>query len=304
MSRLVPFLTPYLRSGHGGPETALRCESTLASGWPRYSLMTTCTARPCGGLAVKSCFSIEARSSNPAAGVRIGDAGRRREEPEEARAKSLSEAELRRLLLAVEPEWLPLVELLAKTGLRISEASALTWDDLDRGARTLKVRRRRRGDDIDVPKSKYAKREIRLTRRSPVACGRRSPQAHRWRSRVLAGRRASEPHGGVPGRQVGSEAGRGRRPGRAAHAPAHLREHPLLAGLHGGPGATCLGHHSPAFTLSVTCTFSRTTCPDPTYLDDLTADEGVTTGSPRPTETGRDPAEVVSQETVAVARIP
>ncbi|MGH2741604.1 MAG: tyrosine-type recombinase/integrase [Thermoleophilaceae bacterium] len=43
----------------------------------------------------------------------------------------LTREELARLLDEVPPKWRPLVELLAATGLRISEAIALRWSDLE-----------------------------------------------------------------------------------------------------------------------------------------------------------------------------
>src|SRR6266849_1992236 len=108
-------------------------------------------------------FEDEILTSNPAAGLRLGSsAGKPRDEHDEPKATALSEAELRRLLVAVDPEWQLLVELLASTGLRISEALALTWGDLDLGKRRVHVRRRVRGGDTDAPKSKYARRVVPL----------------------------------------------------------------------------------------------------------------------------------------------
>jgi integrase len=78
--------------------------------------------------------------SNPAAGLRIA-----RPEAEEAdgrRVRALSEDELRALLDALPETWQSLVEFLATTGLRISEALALRWSDVDFGRRRVKVERR------------------------------------------------------------------------------------------------------------------------------------------------------------------
>jgi integrase len=50
-----------------------------------------------------------------------------------------------------------------RTGLRIGEAVALTWADIDLGQRSLRVRRRLYRGRLDRPKSKYGRRELRLS---------------------------------------------------------------------------------------------------------------------------------------------
>jgi integrase len=71
--------------------------------------------------------------SNPAAGLRI--AQRVENVSGEPRAKALAENELRALLAEFPDEWRLFFEFLAHTGLRIGEAVALTWADLDFGKR-------------------------------------------------------------------------------------------------------------------------------------------------------------------------
>jgi integrase len=78
--------------------------------------------------------------SNPCAGVRVSQAAPVEEDGE--RAKALTDAELRTLIAETAPEWRLLVEFLAATGLRISEAVALRWQDFDLGRRRVLVRRR------------------------------------------------------------------------------------------------------------------------------------------------------------------
>ena len=77
--------------------------------------------------------------------------------------KALTEDELRALLDEVPDEWRLFFELLAHTGLRIGEAVALTWADVDFGKRRLHVRRRLYRGRLDSPKSRYGRRVVPLT---------------------------------------------------------------------------------------------------------------------------------------------
>jgi integrase len=101
--------------------------------------------------------------SSPAAGVRYRLPQVVDQEPEEERVKALTEDELRRLLAAVAPEWSLLVTLLAQTGLRVSEALPLRWQDVDFGRRLVRVRRSYSRGRIGAPKSKYGRRDVPLT---------------------------------------------------------------------------------------------------------------------------------------------
>jgi integrase len=71
--------------------------------------------------------------SNPISGVRIPAAVN--DDPEDARPKALTRAELRMLLAAIPAERRLLFEFLAHTGMRIGEAVGLTWANLDLGER-------------------------------------------------------------------------------------------------------------------------------------------------------------------------
>jgi integrase len=74
--------------------------------------------------------------SNPAAGLRLPH--QRPGEPSQ-QTKALTEQELRALLDALPPEWRLFFEFLAHTGLRIGEAVALTWADIDLGKQRVGV---------------------------------------------------------------------------------------------------------------------------------------------------------------------
>lgn len=63
-----------------------------------------------------------------------------REKENPGRDRWLSADELAQLYLELPAEWVPLFQLLASTGLRISEALGLTWQDVRFAERTLRVR--------------------------------------------------------------------------------------------------------------------------------------------------------------------
>lgn len=70
--------------------------------------------------------------------------------------KSLTAKELGQLLAATkehEPEWYCFFYLLAFTGLRFGEATALKWDDIDEAAGLIHVRRAQWKGAVDVPKT-------------------------------------------------------------------------------------------------------------------------------------------------------
>lgn len=70
--------------------------------------------------------------------------------------------DLERLLRAVEPQWQPLFRLLAGTGLRISEAYALRWEDVDLRAGVVHVRSgKTRGARRTVPLPAALRAELR-----------------------------------------------------------------------------------------------------------------------------------------------
>jgi integrase len=76
----------------------------------------------------------------------------------------LTRQELARLLEEAPPKWLPLFELLAATGLRISEAIALRWSDLhlEGTAPRLQASRAIVKGVVGAPKSRHGKRPVPL----------------------------------------------------------------------------------------------------------------------------------------------
>jgi integrase len=101
--------------------------------------------------------------SNPCAGVRVN--GRRDDEDAdgEPEAKAMTLAELARVMAELPPAWRLFFELLAKTGLRVSEALGLDWGDVDLDRRVLRVRRQYyRGTEKQL-KTRTGRRDLPLS---------------------------------------------------------------------------------------------------------------------------------------------
>jgi integrase len=98
--------------------------------------------------------------ANPAAGLRLGRTVATAPVKE---THALSEEEVVRVLSELPKRHRLLFELLAQTGLRISEALALTKGDLDFGRRRLSVSRRLAGGELDAPKTPHGVRQVPLS---------------------------------------------------------------------------------------------------------------------------------------------
>jgi integrase len=86
---------------------------------------------------------------------------RNRSEDEEHKARFLTPEELSLLLHTCQehyPAYYPFVSLLAKTGLRLGEACALQWGDLDFNSRFVEVRRNLVDGKLTTPKSGKGRR--------------------------------------------------------------------------------------------------------------------------------------------------
>lgn len=94
--------------------------------------------------------------SNPAAGVRVPSNAKGADD----RPKVLTEREVQALIEHVPAEHQLLVQIVAETGVRISEALAWTWVDFD--GKRLHVRRRLSRGDLGEPKSRFGVRAIPL----------------------------------------------------------------------------------------------------------------------------------------------
>ena len=106
--------------------------------------------------------------SNPCTGVRVNR--RRDDDPDdEEHAKAMTRDELTRVMAALPDEWRLFFELLAKMGLRISEALGLDWQDVEFGARpVLHVRRQCYRGRLKRLKTSNGRRDLPL----PAGLGR------------------------------------------------------------------------------------------------------------------------------------
>lgn len=213
--------------------------------------------------------------TNPAAGVRIAQPTTLDEDDDDAvQIKALTREQLAGLLAEIDPDYAAFVTFVAQTGLRISEAVAVRWSDVDLGRRELYVRRRFRTGRYAPPKSRYGRRSI------PLAPGM---------ARLLWQRQASErPQASalVWPNEVGKplDADNLR---RRVLKPAAERAGIPWAGWHtlrhtcgtllvreGWPVTAVqrfLGHHSAAFTLAVYVSFFPEDMPAADFLDELVA---------------------------------
>jgi integrase len=198
--------------------------------------------------------------TNPTVGVALPARDEQRAidtgtDEDEQEVKALSTAELDAFLLVCPERWRTFFRLLSATGLRVSEAFALRWRDLDLdGSEPLvRVRRAYVKGRYGPPKSKYGKRAV--------------PIDHSLVVELRARRKASEWPGdddlvflasnGEPLRQenvrrralkpAAEEAGVG---WAGFHAFRHTCATRLFAaGRNAVQVQRWLGHHSPAFTL-------------------------------------------------------
>jgi integrase len=202
--------------------------------------------------------------SNPSAGLRLIQP---REDAPERRVKALTQTELKALIEATPEPWRLTVELLAQTGLRISEALALTWGDVDFGRRRIRVERRLRGGKIGPLKSGYARREV------PISVG--MGQAL-WRARGLAsdndpmfsGRGSRALDRGQVYRVVKLAAKEAAVPWAGLHTLRHTcATLAFKAGWNAKQVQMLLGHHSPAFTLATYVHLLPEDLPEPTFID-------------------------------------
>ncbi len=101
--------------------------------------------------------------SNPAAGLRLSHTTIKPHVDEVEKVKALSEDELRALLAEVPEEHLLLVEFIAQTGVRVSEALGLRKGDIDFGRRRVKIRRRLYDGEIAPPKTRHGRRDVPIS---------------------------------------------------------------------------------------------------------------------------------------------
>lgn len=191
---------------------------------------------------------------NPAEGVviprrRAGRAWSRDE------SRYLSRDELGRLLAEIPAKWQPLFELLACTGLRISEAIGLRWCDLELDGSTphLRVRRAIVKGVTGAPKSRHGVRVIPLTLGLAAVLRGHRPADVADDSAVFVGRAGGPADvGSLRRRVLVPAAERAGLTGVGFHALRHTCASILIeSGLSPLRLQRWMGHHSAAFTLEV-----------------------------------------------------
>lgn len=225
--------------------------------------------------------------SNPAAGYRTRFTHPTVEgsEDEVEQVKALSEDELALVLLNIPDEWLLFFELLVQSGLRIGEAVELRWHDLDLGAGTLRVSRRFYRGKVAPPKTRYGRRQLRL---SPLmarslwnlrkatkaqdedlvfaAGGGSRIDTSNLMSRVL---KPAAVEAGL-GTWVKCSGGRRAESWVGFHTFRHTCASMLFrAGWNAAQVQRHLGHHKASFTLDTYIHLLEEDVPEPTFFDEL-----------------------------------
>ncbi len=215
--------------------------------------------------------------SNPAAGIRIfhgvGDLHGVQQ------TKALTGEELRSFLSEIPDEWRLFFAFLAHTGLRIGEAVALTWGDVDFGRKRVQVRRRLYRGRLDAPKSRYGRRAVPLSEGLSQALWRlRGSPADDLPIFTSSSGGYLDPSN-VATRVLKPAAKRAGVPWMGFHTLRHTCATMLFRhGLNAKQVQMWLGHHSPAFTLATYVHLLPDDLPDPAFLD------GLTTTAERPSE--------------------
>jgi integrase len=167
----------------------------------------------------------------------------------------LTREELGRLLDEAPSKWRPLFDLLAATGLRISEAIALRWSDLHLDGLTprLQVSRAIVKGVVGAPKSRHGKRLVPLPPELAATLSALRPTDAPDDAFVFPGRDGgpSDP-GALRRRVLVPAAGRAGLSGIGFHTLRHTCASLLIeSGLNVLRLQRWMGHHSPAFTLEV-----------------------------------------------------
>jgi integrase len=166
----------------------------------------------------------------------------------------LTREQLRRVLAEIPEEWSPFFELLASTGLRVSEAIALRWMDIDlSGPPCLWVRRSIVGGVVGAPKSRFGRRCIPLDAGLAIRLGsRRGAEAGEEDLVFPSGRGTPLNPDNIRYRVLVPAVERAGLSGIGFHAFRHTCASMLIErGLSPLRLQRWMGHHSAAYTLDV-----------------------------------------------------
>ena len=222
--------------------------------------------------------------SNPSAGLRLALA--RQDEPEDGHVKALTEEELGKLLEAIPPEWRLFFDFLAHTGLRIGEAIALRWQDVDLSRRRVHVRRRFYRGGFDSPKSRYGRRDVPLSQRLAHELELRFMFEENVENLVFPSSAGTVlDASNLMSRVLKPAARKAGVPWASFHTFRHTCATRLFRrGVNAVQVQMWLGHHSPAFTQAVYVHLLASDLPDGDVLDDV----GGNTPGAGPAEKSRD----------------
>ncbi|MCW2926015.1 MAG: Site-specific recombinase XerD [Thermoleophilia bacterium] len=220
--------------------------------------------------------------SSPAAGVRLANANARG--PVERSA--LTDLELTRLLAEIDAEHFLLVLLLSQTGLRIGEAVALQWQDVDLLACRIHVRRRYYKGGVDAPKSRFGIRSIPLSRAmSERLASLREGSDFAAPTDHLFCTKLGTPHlpRNILMRSFKPAAVRAGIPHAGFHTLRHTYASRLFRlGWNAKQVQMVLGHHSPAFTLATYVHLMPDDLPSLDLLEQLPDARGLSPAAARP----------------------
>jgi integrase len=230
--------------------------------------------------------------SNPSAGLRLAVA--QQEEADDGHVKALTEEELEKVLAAIPPPHRLFFEFLHETGLRIGEAIALRWADVDLGRRHVQVRRRYYRGTFAPPKSRYGRRDVPISQRLAKELELRWLTEEDVEGLVFPSTVGKVLDASNLMRRVLKPAARTAGvPWVSFHTFRHTCATTLFRrGLNAKTVQVWLGHHSPAFTLAVYVHLLSDDLPDADQVFGDTC-EGGNTAASRPAETSRndDPAD-------------
>jgi integrase len=212
---------------------------------------------------VRSCMASAMHEglirNNPTTGAALParDAQRAAETGEDDKPdrRALGRVELATLLTVAPERYRPLLRLLASTGLRISEALALRWQDLalDGSQPHVKVRRAYVKGRFNPPKSKYGRRDVPLSHELVIDLRHFRSRAERSGGTDLVfssadGRPLHDRN--LSARMLKPAAGEAGVPWAGWHTFRHTCASLLFArGANAVQVQRWLGHHSPGFTL-------------------------------------------------------
>jgi Phage integrase family len=185
--------------------------------------------------------------------------------------KALTEEELGRLLAEIPAQWRLFFDLLAATGLRIGEAVALRWCDVDFDRRRVLVRRRYYRGSFAAPKSRYGRRDVPLTQRLASDLEARWLLEEDVEGLVFPSATGTVlEHSNLMRRVLKPAARRAGVPWVGFHTLRHTCATVLFRrGLNAKQVQVWLGHHSPAFTLTVYVHLLSDDLPEADVLDGL-----------------------------------